>query len=319
MLLTVAQDGNADFSTIQAAVDSIPDSLASSVCIQVASGEYHGRVVVHKDNVHIIGQDRDLTVLSHNACAKDKDEDGKEKGTFLSFSVLVTGKNVTLENLTIRNDAGDGRSVGQAVALYAAGEAGVYRNCKLIACQDTLFCGPVMPKVEREIAPRIGHAECVESVGDCPLTHSSQYFEHCFIQGDVDFIFGPYRCWFEACTLYMNARGGFYTAANTPEAQPYGMVFHRCLMTGECATGQAFLGRPWRKYARTLFLYCDMDACVAPKGFCDWDESRPVTDRCGEYGTSGIRASQEMRHPHQKRLTEREAAQITREKVLSAD
>ena len=114
----------------------------------------------------------------------------------------------------------------------------------------------------------------------------------------------------------MNERGGWYTAANTNEAQPYGFVFRRCRLTGACGAGEAFLGRPWRKYARTVFLECEMDEHVAPEGFSDWDVERVVTDRCGEWQTTGARADQNCRHPAQKRLTDTEAANITVSRVL---
>ena len=92
--------------------------------------------------------------------------------------------------------------------------------------------------------------------------------------------------------------------------QPYGFVFHRCRLTGACSPGEAFLGRPWRKFARTVFLECEMDEHVAPEGFADWDGERVVTDRCGEWRTFGARADQRTRHPAQKRLTDREAERI---------
>ena len=307
----IAKDGSGDFTSIQQAVDAITGGVRAPTILLVRMDEYRERVVVDKDNVRIIGEDRDRTVIAASGCAKDLDENGNERGTFLSATFLVTGRNVEVENLTILNDAGDGRQAGQAVAVYAAGDRGVWRNVRMIAHQDTLFCGPLMPKVRDFIAPRQGGAECVDSVGDCPLTHSRQYFEDCFIQGDVDFIFGPYRCWFERCTLFMNARGGWYTAANTPEGQPYGLVFHACRLTGECEDGLGYLGRPWRKFARTVFLNCDMDERVAPSGFRDWDEKRLVTERLGEYHTTGTRADTASRHPRQKRLTDEEAMAIT--------
>ena len=315
-MYVIAKDGSGDFTSIQAAVDAMPGGGRAPTLLLVRKGTYHERVIVNKDNLRIIGEDREETVLTYSACAKDRYPDGTEKGTFLSFTLLVTGRNVTVENLTVRNDAGDGRLVGQAVAVYAAGDRGAWRDCRFIAHQDTLFCGPVMPKVEECASPRLGPGERVESVGDCPLTESRQYFENCFIQGDIDFIFGPFRCWFEGCTLFMNARGGFYTAANTPEGQPYGMVFHRCRLTGECGPGAAYLGRPWRKFAQTLFLDCEMDEHVSPQGFQDWDEVRLVTNRYGEYGTTGPRADQAPRHPRQKRLTEWEARCVTLPEVI---
>ena len=313
----IAKDGSGDFTSIQAAIDAIPGGGRKPTILLLRMDEYHERVIVNKDNVRIIGEARDRTVITNSACAKDKSPDGTERGTFLSFTMLVTGNNVEVENLTIRNDAGDGRVVGQAVAVYAAGDRGVWRNCRMIAHQDTLFCGPLMQKVTDFIAPYVSRAEYVESVGDCPLTHSRQYFEDCYIQGDVDFIFGPYRCWFERCTLFMNARGGLYTAANTPEDQPYGMVFHRCFLTGECPDGMAYLGRPWRRFARTVFLECTMDAHVSPLGFNDWDTVKVVTERYAEWRTLGDRADQSTRHPKQKRMTDAEAAVYTIPEVIS--
>ena len=300
---------------LQAAVDATRDGDT----LVLRPGEYRERVVVHRDGLKIAAEDG--AVLTGSGCAKDRYPDGTEKGTFLSATLMVLGNGVTVENLTIRNDAGDGRKVGQAVAVYAAGDRGVWRNCRFIAHQDTLFCGPVMPAVLEEIAPRNNPGvECVPAVNNSPLTRSRQYFENCFIQGDVDFIFGPYRCWFEGCTLAMGARGGWYTAANTPEDQPWGLVFHRCMLTGECGPGLGKLGRPWRAFARVLFMACEMDECVSPQGFEDWDSwdgIREVTERCGEWRTTGARADQSARHPRQSRLTDAEAAKVTLENVLN--
>ncbi len=314
MRYVVATDGSGDFTALQAAVDA----AAPGDEILVKPGIYRERVVVHRDGLRITGEDG--AVLTGSGCAKDQYPDGRDKGTFLSATLLALGSDLTVENLTVRNDAGDGRQVGQAVAVYAAGDRELWKNCRFIAHQDTLFCGPVMPKVLDEIAPRtLDTVTCVPSTGDCPPTHERQCFVNCHIQGDVDFIFGPYRCWFERCTLFMNQRGGWYTAANTPEAQPWGLVFHRCRLTGECESGAASLGRPWRPYARTLFLTCEMDAHVNPAGFEDWqnwDGMRPVTRRCGEWGTTGARADLTTRHPGQAILTDAEAALVTPDAVL---
>lgn len=316
-MIVVARDGSGDYTGIQDAIDALPETGGK---ILVRAGEYREKVVIHRNNVRLAGESRDRTVIAWNGCAKDRYADGTEKGTFLSSTLMTTGSGVTVEDLTIRNDAGDGRIAGQAVAVYAAGDRGTWRRCSLIAHQDTLFCGPLrIPNVTGDVGERAGCAERVIRVEDGHLTRSRQYFEDCFIRGDVDFIFGSYRCWFERCVLFMNERGGWYTAANTNEAQPYGFVFHRCRLTGECLPGEARLGRPWRKYARTVFLACEMDEHVAPEGFSDWDTERVVTDRCGEWRTAGERADQNARHPAQKRLTDAEAAEITVFRVLGGD
>ena len=312
MRYTVALDGTGDFTSLQEAVDAVSEGSV----LLVRPGEYHGRVIVNKNGLRIVGEDRDAVVITARGCAKDHEAEGHGQGTFLSYTLLVTGDDVTVENLTVRNDAGDGRKVGQAVAVYAAGDRGVWRGCRMVAHQDTLFCGPTMPLVQQDALPYIIPAH-VPAVNEPLHVDGRQYFEDCLIVGDVDFIFGSYRCWFERCELFMEARGGWYTAANTPESSPWGFVFYDCRLTGNCEEGKAYLGRPWRAFARTVFLDCEMDEHVSPVGFVDWNEERKVTERCGEYGTRGARADQSTRHPNQKRLTAEEAAQITPDAVLN--
>lgn len=319
MILTVAPDGTGDFTTIQAAVDAAPVGNRAPIIIRVRLGEYHEKLHINKDNLRIVGDAAERTILTYGDYAKQTHPDGTEKGTFLSYTVIITGNNVEIENLTIRNDAGPGSEVGQAVAVYAAGDRGVFRRCRMIAHQDTLFCGPTMQKVADNALPYVLPVTS-ESVGDAGLTNCRQYFEDCFIQGDVDFIFGPYRCWFERCTLFCNDRGapvnGFYTAANTPQEQPYGFVFHACALTGDgCEDDTVYLGRPWRAFARTVFLACRMDGCVNPVGWEDWGD-KPVTWRYAEHGTWGSRADTAARHPGAARLTDAEAAAITLPEVL---
>jgi pectinesterase len=319
MILSVAPDGTGDFTTIQAAVDAAPEGGNAPVIIRVRLGEYHEKLHITKDNLRIIGDVAERTVLTHSDYALQKLPDGTTKNTFLSYTMIITGRDVTVENMTIRNDAGPGSEVGQAVALYAAGDRGTFRNCRLIAHQDTLFCGPVMPKVAAHALPYRLPVTC-ESVGDAPLTSARQYFEDCFIQGEIDFLFGPFRCWFERCTLVCNDRGatlnGFYTAANTPVGQPHGFVFHACHLTGEnCADATVYLGRPWRAFARTVFLDCTMDACVHPEGWQDWAE-KPVTWRYAEHDTKGARADLTCRHPGATQLSDAEAEALTIAEVL---
>ncbi len=312
----VAPDGSRDYTSVQSAIDAVTDGPHTH--IHILPGVYHERIMINREGLTLSGEDPETCILTFDACAKDLYPDGREKGTFLSASVLVAATNVTLKNLTVRNDAGDGREVGQAVALYWAGDRGVCSQCHLTACQDTLFCGPIMERVLVAYAPRTPVSiQCVESVGDCPETTARVYFDRCTITGDVDFIFGPYRCWFEQCTLVMNERGGWYTAANTPREQPFGFVFHRCHLTGHCLPRLAYLGRPWRYACATTFLSCRMEECVSPVGFMDWDEIRVVTERCQEYGTTGARADTSVRHPHEKILSADEAAAITPEVVLN--
>ena len=180
-MMIVAKDGSGDFTAIQAAIDALPETGGE---ILVRAGEYREKIVIHRDDVRLTGEDRERTVIAWNGCAKDRYPDGTEKGTFLSSTLMTTGRDVTVENLTVLNDAGDGRVAGQAVAVYAAGDRGIWRNCRLIAHQDTLFWGPLrLPNVKEDIGERTGSAEQVLRVEDGPETAGRQYFENCLIRG----------------------------------------------------------------------------------------------------------------------------------------
>ena len=179
-MITVSKDGRGDYTRIQDAVDAV----AAPERILIRKGIWREKIVIDRDGLTLAGEDRDGTVIVWNGCAKDPYPDGTEKGTFLSATVIITGRDVTLENLTVENDAGDGRTAGQAVAVYAAGDRGAFRNCSLKAHQDTLFCGPVrLPNTAEDIGGRTGSAEKYFRVEDGPETHSRLYFEDCLIRG----------------------------------------------------------------------------------------------------------------------------------------
>lgn len=276
--------------SLQAAVDA----ASPGDTIRLYPGIYAEKARITTDGLRILGHGATLAYDDH--ALRDN------MGTFRTPTLTVLGRGTIVEGLTIQNTAGDGRKAGQAVALHAAGDQSVFTECRLIAAQDTLFCGPT------------------ENPGDAAADGTRLFFRRCYIQGDVDFIFGSYCCWFEACALYANDRqmptNGWYTAANTPEGQPYGFVFSHCKLSGACADGRQYLGRPWRKHAKTVFLRCEMDACVAPAGWADWDAERPVTEGYCEYGTTGSESDLSRRHPSARLLTPKEADAITIETVF---
>lgn len=311
----VDQKGLGDHTTIQAALDS----AKAGETIHISSGVYHEKLLVIKDGITLVGESAGSTIIQYGDYAKQLLPDGSEKNTFLSYTMLVAASDVTLLGLTIENTAGDGRNVGQAVALYAAGDRLTVRDCQLIAHQDTLFLGPTFPKVAMDALNYPVPVQNGSATDDQPPDYR-QYYENCIVIGDVDFIFGPYRAWFEGCTLLMRNRGlacnGYYTAASTPEGQPYGFVFHRCSLSGlDCPPSTALLGRPWRPYAKTAFLDCHMEDCVAPVGFSDWGE-KPVTGGYQEYGSFGAGAGVAKRHKGAMQLSREQAKRITLSEVL---
>ncbi|NLO85869.1 MAG: hypothetical protein GX096_10650 [Clostridiales bacterium] len=312
---TIAPTGG-DFTTIQAAIDAIPQNNTVPIIYYVKAGDYREKVYVNKDFVTLLCEDGARVIW--NDYALQLLPDGSTKNTFLTATMLISGHDVCIKNLIIQNDAGDGSVVGQAVALYAAGDRCSFYGCRFIAHQDTLYCGAVLNKTAHWALPYV-LADTTENIADRPPVEARQYYEDCYIRGDVDFIFGAFRCWFERCNLHCNQRGGYYTAASTPHGQPYGFVFHDCTLTGDCQDGACYLGRPWREHAKAAFLSCMMDACVHPQGFCDWENPpRAVTSLLCEYRSTG-KGAQGERHPAMGQLTNSEAQSYSPAAVLLGD
>ena len=161
-------------------------------------------------------------------------------GTF-----VVTGRNVEVENLTVRFESSE-KTMAQTAAVIAAGDRGVWRNCRLEAPETAVICG------------------CPESASEQAQMQAEGrvYFEDCTIQGSRQLVSGSSRAWFEGCTLQMLSGGGDYTAFRTPHGQAYGAVFHRCTLKGECGDGEAFLGELGEADAQAVFLDCEMDGHV---------------------------------------------------------
>ncbi len=276
-------------AALEAACEQVPDSRVP-VEIRIAPGEYRERVEIRRPNTALVGESSKTTRIVFGLGAFMESGDGSgidgKLGTFRTYTVLVDAADVTLRGLTIENDAGDGREVGQGLALYADGDRLVVDSCCLLGHQDTLFCGPLPP---REVKPGgfIGPKQFA------PRVVGRQYFCRCLIAGDVDFIFGGGRVYFEDCEIRSLNRdmdvNGYVTAASTPEGEPYGLVFDGCSFTAEegVANGTVYLGRPWREFAQTVLVGCNLGPHIKAEGWWDWN--KPAAHEGSFYAAAGLR------------------------------
>lgn len=277
-----SNDSNA-FSSINDAISSIPKDNQTPVTIVIEPGIYREKVTIDRPFLTIegSGESNKDTVITYDDYANFIMEDGMKRGTFRSYTAFIDAHDVTLKNLTIENVSGDSVTHGQAIALYADGDRLVIDSCNIIGHQDTLFTAPLPPKEAvkdgfigpKQFAPRI---------------HGRQYYKDCYICGDVDFIFGGATAYFENCTIESLRRfsedvteedtnetkiQGYVTAASTPEEEEYGYVFSECkIISKECPQGSVYLGRPWRNYAKTVFINCDLGDHIRPELFHDWNK-----------------------------------------------
>lgn len=242
------------------------------VTVQLQPGVYREKCVLSRPHTTLAGAGAGQTRIVWDDGAYELLPDGMKRGTFRTATLLIDGDHVTLRGLTVENAAAPREKVGQAVALYVDAQDFLCEDCALLSYQDTLFTAPLPPR-EVEKNGFLGPKQFT------PRTPQRHTYRRCLIRGDVDFIFGGAAAWFEACEI-RSADGradraepylGYATAASTPEGQPFGYVFHRCRFTGEnVPPASVYLGRPWREFAQTVLLDCELGAHIHPDGFGEW-------------------------------------------------
>lgn len=316
-MMIVALDGSGDYTNLQDAIDSIPEGNSERVIINIKNGVYKQKVEIRKPFITLIGEDAERTILTFDDAATKLMPNGEKMNTFNSYTIFIAGDDFIAENITFENNAGDGHVVGQAVAAYVDGDREQFKNCRFIANQDTLFTGPLPPKpMDRGTfgGPREGQER----------RNSRQYYENCFIRGDVDFIFGSATAVFSKCEIHSNDRkekvNGFVTAASTPEGNSFGYAFFDCKLTSDAKAHTVYLGRPWRDFAKTAFINCFMGEHIIPEGWHNW--KKPQAEKLTsyvEYKSYGPGAANDERAAWAKILTDEEAKEYTIPKILSGN
>ncbi len=264
---TVAKDGSGDFTTVQEAVTACRDFSEKDYRIFVKKGVYEEKLVIPswKRRITITGEDVDSTIITWSDHSGKSDKNGNTLNTFTSYTCLVAGNDIVVENLSFVNASG---RVGQAVALHVEGDRCIFRNCRFIGDQDTLFAS-----------------------GE----QSRQYFDECHIEGTTDFIFGPSTAVFRKCTILCK-KDSYITAASTSARRDYGFVFLDCRLLADTLTSRVYLGRPWRLYAHTVFVRCEMGKHILPEGWHNWNKPEAEkTARYSEYRSSGPGANPHAR------------------------
>lgn len=286
--LVVAKDGTGDYTTIQEAIDAVRAYTPTHVIIRIKNGFYREKVTIPAwvGNLSIIGESKENTIVSYEDYAgkffsADTVHNKNKHTTFTSATWFVYGNDITMENLTIRNDAG---RVGQALALHVNGSRFILRNCNLLGNQDTLF-----------------------ATND----ESEQYYDHCYIEGTTDFIFGSATAVFNSCTI-KSLTNSYITAASTMPHQSFGFVFLDCNLIANEECNKEYLGRPWRANAKTVFIRCKLGKHILPVGWHNWDNvANEQTAYFAEFKSSGEGANVNDRVSWSHQLSELEASRYT--------
>lgn len=300
----VALDGTGDYTSIQEAVDAVPVHNTQEVVIHIKEGVYEERVVISADRPHITllgeGDTAKDTVITCGIWAGMIQENGDVTSTFRTATLNVYSNYFKAENISFVNSYDGSQSGGrQALAASVSGFHIEFTKCRFYGCQDTLY-----------------------------TKDGSQLYNECYIEGDVDFIFGGARAVFEKCEIHsINVkpeeeplRGGYIVAPSTPISQKYGYLFTECVMTANNAENTVYLGRPWHPAAdpnaigSCVFMHCELGAHIREDG---WKSHMggylSANARLYEFENRGPGAKE---HEMRRQLTPEQAAEYTKERVL---
>jgi pectin methylesterase-like acyl-CoA thioesterase len=275
--IVVAKDGSGDYSTVQAAINAVPNNGSNWYTIYIKDGTYKEYISIPstKTYLYLLGQSKDNTILTYDYCSSTAG------GTSKSASITINSKNFKAENITFENSFDyDNSSLSnkQGVAVAAVADRQHFKNCNFLGHQDTLY-----------------------------VNNGRQYFENCFVQGVVDFIFGNGTAVFESSNikcLYRSGGTGCITAPSTLASSSYGIVFIGCNVYGESSvsTGGYSLGRPWHPSSSTKTISSSTiyKSCTLSSVCGDWSDMSGVSwegERFYEYQNSGDGAQTGSDHP----------------------
>ena len=285
-VFTVAKDGSGDYKYIQDAIDAMRVYPLATITLYIKNGVYNEKIMLPSDNTDVtfIGESVEKTIINFN------DYSGRGKlTTFTSYTAKISGNRFRAENITFQNSAG---TVGQALALYVDADKAVFKNCRFLGNQDTIFAS-----------------------GE----NSRQMFTDCYIEGTTDFIFGPATTVFQNCTIKAKTNS-FITAANTTPGKKFGFVFLDCKIIADSSVNKLFLGRPWRAWAKTVFIGCELPKVIAPEGWNNWSNlENEKTVYYAEYKNTGEGTSTSGRVKWAKKLTDKEAKEYSLENIFLSE
>lgn len=274
----VALDGTGDFTSVQDAINAAPDYCKQSgTTIFIKKGVYKEKLTIpkNKQKLYFLGEDAESTIITWNDYALKHGSTGFEMGTSATSTIFLYADDCLFENLTIENSSGSGKHIAQACAITVDGDRVAFVNCKFIANQDTIY------------------------------TYSGglkQYYKNCWIEGTTDFIFGASICYFDSCTI-LSKLNSYVTAASTPKGQKYGYVFNNCKLIHSDGVDKVYLGRPWRPYAKTVFINCELGDHIRPEGWHNWNkkyaEKTCFYAEYGSYGPGAYTKKDRVRWSHQ--------------------
>ncbi|KAF3341787.1 putative pectinesterase 67 [Carex littledalei] len=231
------------YKSVQAAIDAVPEGNSQWVVVHVKAGTYREQVVVpeNKPYIYLRGNGKGKTTIVWDECSIDNTKSATfnlEASNFIAFGV-------TFKNNAERDLPNLARN--QSVAAKVSGDKVAFYHCGFYSPHNTLF----------------DH-------------RGRHYYESCYIQGNIDFIFGRGQSLFQSCEIFVLPDGrndilGSITAQNRKsEKCTSGFVFLKGKVYG---VGEVYLGRANEPFSRVIFANTYFSKTISPVGWTNWSYS----------------------------------------------
>jgi len=297
-LIVVSKDGKGNFTTISQAIDAVENGSSVRTKILIKAGTYKEKIIIpeNKGAILLEGENPENTIITYDDFASKKNSDGKDIGTTNSSTVFIYSDNFSAKNISFENSSG---RVGQAVAVLTSGDRITFENCRFLGNQDTLYLKGVQDSPDKSRPSR-------------------NYFKNCYIEGTTDYIFGAGTAVFENCIIYSKETASYVTAASTPQQSEFGFVFINSKILGNAKEHSVYLGRPWRPFAKTVFIDCEINSTIKTEGWHNWNKpDAEKTTFYGEFNSTGNGANASKRVSWSHQLTKEESKKYTAKNILS--
>jgi pectate lyase len=304
--ITVALDGTGDFGSLQAAIGSVPSGSTLPRTITVKPGTYRESVNVWADRPNLTIQGATANpadvVISYDLPANGVKFYGGTWGAGGSATLNVLAEGTTIRNITVENTYDEAANGGsQALAVRSVADKVTFDGTRFLGNQDTY------------LADTTGRDATART-----------YLKNCYIEGDVDFIYGRGTAVLDGCTIHSLDRGsatnnGYVVAPSTKNSNPYGILIINSSLTSDAAPGTVSLGRPWfassdpDAHPMAVIRDSALGSHIAVRGWADMSGHSWTEGRFAEYNNSGPGAYVNEFHPQ---LMPDEAAKFTKETFL---
>ncbi|TZF99179.1 pectin esterase (plasmid) [Chryseobacterium panacisoli] len=295
--IVVSKDGKGNFTTVQQAIDAVENDSSTRTKILIKPGVYKEKITIPETKGAIVleGENPQNTIITYDDFASKKNTEGKDIGTTGSSTIFIYSNDFTARNISFENSSG---RVGQAVAVLTSGDRIAFENCRFLGNQDTLYLKGAQDWTDK-------------------TKPSRNYFKNCYIEGTTDYIFGAGTAVFENCTIYSKETASYVTAASTPQENEFGFIFINSKIIGNAKENSVYLGRPWRPFAKTVYINCEINSTIKPEGWHNW--SKPDAEKTtfyAEFNSTGSGANISKRVSWSHQLTKEESKKYTAESIL---